>query len=120
MKPYNYAIIAFYFVFMMVISWIFGRFITNVGVYFRSGGQVLWRMAGGSAFMVSFSAWTFTGAASRAYGDGWPIMIIYLANAGGFFFNAAWFSPKMRQMCVITSMQAVRQRFGVASEQTFT
>ena len=35
--------------------------------------------------MVSFSAWTFTGAASRAYGDGWPIMIIYVANAVGFF-----------------------------------
>jgi solute:Na+ symporter, SSS family len=120
MSPYDYAIIAFYFVFMMVISWVFRRFITNVSDYFRSGGQVLWWMAGGSAFMVSFSAWTFTGAASRAYGDGWPIMIIYLANAVGFFFNAAWFGPKMRQMRVITAMQAVRQRFGPASEQTFT
>ncbi len=120
MSPYDYAIIAFYFVFMLVISWVFRRFITNVSDYFRSGGQVLWWMAGGSAFMVSFSAWTFTGAASRAYGDGWPIMVIYLANAVGFFMNAAYFGPKMRQMRVITSMQAVRQRFGPASEQTFT
>lgn len=120
MSPYDYLLIAFYFVFMLVISWVFRRFITNVSDYFRSGGQVLWWMAGGSAFMVSFSAWTFTGAASRAYGDGWPIIVIYLANAAGFFINAAWFGPKFRQLRVITAMEAVRMRFGRASEQTFT
>lgn len=120
MTSYDYAVLAFYFAFMLVISWVFRRFITNVSDYFRSGGQVLWWMAGGSAFMVSFSAWTFTGAASRAYADGWPIMVIYLANAVGFFVNAAYFGPKMRQMRVVTSLEVVRQRFGRASEQTFT
>lgn len=120
MTPYDHAVLAFYFVFMLVISWVFRRFITSVSDYFRSGGQVLWWMAGGSAFMVSFSAWTFTGAASRAYGDGWPIMVIYLGSAVGFFINASWFGPKMRQLRVITAMEAVRQRFGRASEQTFT
>ena len=120
MTHYDHAVLAFYFVFMLVISWVFRRFITNVSDYFRSGGQVLWWMAGGSAFMVSFSAWTFTGAASRAYGDGWPVAVIYLANAVGFFINAAWFGPKFRQLRVITSMEAVKQRFGRASEQTFT
>lgn len=120
MTGYDYAVLGFYFIFMLVISWVFRRFITNVSDYFRSGGQVLWWMAGASAFMVSFSAWTFTGAASRAYSDGWPITIIYLANAAGFFINAAYFGPKMRQLRVITAMEAVRQRFGRASEQTFT
>lgn len=70
--------------------------------------------------MVSFSAWTFTGASSRAYLDGWPIMVIFVANAVGFFFNAVYFGPKMRQLRVITSMEAVKQRFGRGSEQTFT
>jgi Na+/proline symporter len=120
MTHFDYAVLAFYFVFMLVISWVFRRFITNVSDYFRSGGQVLWWMAGGSAFMVSFSAWTFTGAASRAYSDGWPIAVIYFANALGFFMNAAYFGPKLRQLRVITSMEAVRLRFGRASEQTFT
>mgnify|MGYP003340740136 CR=1 FL=1 len=36
---------------------------------FRGGGKALWWMVGGSAFMVQFSAWTFTGAASKAYAD---------------------------------------------------
>ena len=120
MTPYDLAVLALYFVFMLTISWVFRHFVSDVGSYFRSGGQVLWWMAGGSAFMVSFSAWTFTGAASRAYLDGWPIIVIFVANAIGFFLNAAYFGPRMRQLRVITSMEAVRQRFGRGSEQTFT
>ncbi|MEJ6733635.1 MAG: hypothetical protein QNK90_16330 [Opitutaceae bacterium] len=120
MTPYDLAVLALYFVFMLTISWVFRHFVSDVGSYFRSGGQVMWWMAGGSAFMVSFSAWTFTGASSRAYLDGWPIMVIFVANAVGFFFNAVYFGPKMRQLRVITSMEAVKQRFGRGSEQTFT
>jgi SSS family solute:Na+ symporter len=83
MSHYDYAVLAFYFVFMIAISWAFRRFVNNVSDYFRSGGQIVWWMVGGSAFMVSFSAWTFTGAASKAYSDGWPIAVIYVANASG-------------------------------------
>ncbi|MBT5902780.1 MAG: transporter [Opitutaceae bacterium] len=120
MTNYDLAVLALYFVFMLSISWVFRHFVSDVGSYFRSGGQVMWWMAGGSAFMVSFSAWTFTGASSRAYLDGWPIMVIFIANAFGFFCNAVYFGPKMRQLRVITSMEAVKQRFGRGSEQTFT
>jgi Na+/proline symporter len=120
MTPYDYAVLAFYFVYLLVISWVFRRFVRNTSDYFRSGGQVIWWMAGGSAFIVSFSAWTFTGAASRAFSDGWPIMVIYLANAVGFVASAIYFAPRFRQLRVVTSMQAVRARFGPANEQFFT
>ncbi|HVW21733.1 MAG TPA: hypothetical protein VHC86_11005 [Opitutaceae bacterium] len=119
MTPYDYAVLAFYFAYLLVISWVFRRFVHNVSDYFRSGGQVIWWMAGGSAFIVSFSAWTFTGAASRAYGDGWPIIAIYLANAAAFVTSAFYFAPRFRQLRVITSMQAVRARFGPGNEQFF-
>ena len=56
---YDHAVIGFYFVFMAVIGWVCRRFIGNTSDYFRGGGQMLWWMAGASAFMVSFSAWTF-------------------------------------------------------------
>ncbi len=120
MTPYDLTVLALYFVFMLTISWVFRHFVSDVGSYFRSGGQVLWWMAGGSAFMVSFSAWTFTGASSRAYLDGWPIMVIFVANALGFFLNAVYFGPKLRQLRVITAMEGVKLRFGRGSEQTFT
>jgi len=120
MTRYDYAVLVFYLGFMVTISWVFRRFVTSVSDYFRGGGKALWWMVGGSAFMMSFSAWTLTGAASKAYGDGWPITIIYVANAVGFLINALHFAPKFRQMRVVTGIEAVRLRFGAASEQVFT
>ncbi|MBI5770454.1 MAG: transporter [Verrucomicrobia bacterium] len=120
MTRYDYAVLVFYFGYMLAISWVFRRFVTNVSDYFRGGGKALWWMVGGSAFMVQFSAWTFTGAASKAYADGWPIMIIYLGNAFGFALNALHFAPRFRQLRVVTGVEAIRHRFGRVSEQFFT
>ena len=120
MTGYDYAVLVFYFGYMLAISWVFRRFVTNVSDYFRGGGKALWWMVGGSAFMVQFSAWTFTGAASKAYADGWPVAVIYLGNALGFALNAFHFGPRFRQLRVVTGVDAIRLRFGRASEQFFT
>jgi solute:Na+ symporter, SSS family len=120
LSVYDYCVIGFYFAFMLVIGWVCRRFIANTSDYFRGGGKVLWWMVGSSAFMLSFSAWTFTGGAGKAYQDGPIILVIYLGNALGFFFNYLLFAPRFRQMRVVTGMQAVRLRFGAANEQFFT
>jgi SSS family solute:Na+ symporter len=120
MTPYDYAVIAFYFLFMLLMGWIAGRVIKNSSDYFRGGGQMMWWLVGSSAFMTQFSAWTFTGAASKAYSEGWPIFVIFLANAVGFAFNALYFAPRARQMRLVTAIEAVRIRFSRANEQLFT
>ena len=120
MTPYDYAVIAFYFLFMLLMGWLASRFVKNSSDYFRGGGQMMWWLVGAGAFMTQFSAWTFTGAASKAYSEGWPILVIFFGNAIGFFANAAYFAPRARQMRVITAIQAVRQRFSSANEQIFT
>ena len=117
---YDYLVITFYFVFMAGMGWFFRNFSKNASDFFRGGGQMTWWLVGASAFMASFSAWTFTGAASIAYEFGIVILVIYLANAIGFFLNFTTFAPWFRQMRVITVMQAIRQRFGPGSEQFFT
>lgn len=120
LSTYDYLVIAFYFLFMAGIGYVCRRFIGNTSDYFRGGGKMLWWMAGTTAFMCQFSAWTFTGAASKAYEDGPLIMVLFFANAVGFFCNAVFFAPRFRQMRMVTSLQAVRARFGKASEQFFT
>lgn len=120
MTAYDYAVLVFYFAFMVAITWVFRRFVADTSDYYRGGAKALWWMVGGSAFMVQFSAWTFTGAASLAYTDGWPILTIYVGNVLGFVVNAFFFAPRMRQLRVITGMEAIRDRFGRVSEQCFT
>lgn len=120
LSPYDLAVIVFYFLFMIGIGVYFRRFSKNASEYFRGGGQMTWWLVGASAFMASFSAWTFTGAASIAYEFGLVIMVIYFCNAVGFVLNYTHFAPWFRQMRVITVMQGVRARFGPGNEQFFT
>lgn len=117
---YDYIVIVFFFLFMLSLGPIFKHFSKNDSDYFRGGAQMLWWMVGGSAFMTQFSAWTFTGAASKAYQDGSLVAMIFFANALGFFFNFLWFAPRFRQMRLVTPVEAVRERFGRVNEQVFT
>jgi solute:Na+ symporter, SSS family len=117
---YDYGVIGFYFVFIIAMGVIFSRFIKSSGDYFRGGGQMLWWMTGASAFMFTFSAWTFTGAAGKAYTDGTIILIVFFGNVVGFFINYLFFAPRYRQMRTITPIEGVRDRFGKVNEQFFT
>ena len=80
----DYAVLAFYFVFMMSMGWVFKRFIRNTSDYFRSGGEMLWWIVGAGAFMTNFSAVSFTGMAGKAYDDGPLVLVIFFGGALGF------------------------------------
>lgn len=116
----NTAIVGIYFLFLIAIGWMFRTFTNSTSDYFRGGGNMLWWMVGATAFMTQFSAWTFTGAAGKAYNDGFAVAIIFIANAFGYLMNYAYFAPKFRQLRVITVIEAIRMRFGRGNEQVFT
>lgn len=116
----NTAIVGIYFLFLIAIGWMFRTFTSNTSDYFRGGGNMLWWMVGATAFMTQFSAWTFTGAAGKAYNDGFAVAIIFIANAFGYLMNYVYFAPKFRQLRVITVIEAIRMRFGRGNEQVFT
>lgn len=117
----DYLVIGFYFAFLAGLGWYFRRAAgANSSEYFRGGGRMAWWMVGATAFMGSFSAWTFTGAAGLAYDHGLIVLTIFWGNAGTYLLSALWFAPWFRQLRAITVMEAVRQRFGKANEQVFT
>nr|WP_281398243.1 sodium:solute symporter family protein [Ruficoccus amylovorans] len=105
---------------MLLVGWVFRKAITNTSDYFRGGGSMLWWMAGSSAFMTQFSAWTFTGAAAKAYQDGAIVLVLYFANGAGFLTSYFLTAARFRQTRVITAVEAIRRRFGKANEQVFT
>ncbi|PMG94635.1 sodium:solute symporter family transporter [Vibrio breoganii] len=113
-------VVVAYFLFLIAIGWMFRKFTTSTSDYFRGGGKMLWWMVGATAFMTQFSAWTFTGAAGRAFSDGFVVVILFLANAFGYLCNYLYFAPKFRQLRVVTAIDAIRMRFGKTSEQFFT
>ncbi|PMG48303.1 transporter [Vibrio lentus] len=116
----NTLIVGIYFLFLIAIGWMFRTFTSTTSDYFRGGGNMLWWMVGATAFMTQFSAWTFTGAAGKAYADGMAVAVIFLANAFGYLMNYLYFAPKFRQLHVVTPIDAIRMRFGSLNEQVFT
>ncbi len=114
------GVIGVYFLFLIAIGWIFRTFSTSTSDYFRGGGKMLWWMVGATAFMTQFSAWTFTGAAGKAFGDGFAVLAVFFGNAVGYLGNYLFFAAKSRQMRVITPIEGIRLRYGRVNEQAFT
>lgn len=119
MTPWDYGVVVFYLIFVLSIGFIFQRFNSNISDYFRGGGSIQWWMLGSSIFMCQFSAWTFTGASGKAYSTGILVLSIFIGNAVGFGLNFLGIGPRLRQLRVITSLDAVKERFNRFTEQTF-
>jgi len=117
---YDHAAVALYFAFMVLIGFGFRSFVKSTSDYFRGGGRMFWWMTGSSAFMTTFSAWTFTGAASSAYLNGPLVLVIFMGNVLGYLANYWFFAGRFRQLRIITPIEAMRDRFGPVSEQFFT
>jgi SSS family transporter len=115
----EYLVIAAYLLFMIVTGVTFRRYISNFSDFFRSGCRGTWWLVGGSIFMASFSAWTFTGAAGVAYTSGISVAVIFLANALGYFLNWALTAPLFRQMRATTFPEVITQRFDAATQQFY-
>jgi len=118
---YDYLVIAIYFVLILAIGVVFSRMASkSTSDYFRGGGRMLWWMVGATAFMAQFSAVTFTGAAGKAFADGFAIVAVYIGNTFAFFCGWAYFSHRFRQMRVDTPTEAIRGRFGPQNELFFS
>ena len=120
LSPYDYAVLVFYFLLMLAIGFVFRAVNKDSSDYFRGSGSMLWWIVGASAFMQQISAFTFTGAAGKAYADGAIVTVVFFANAAGYFVNYLWTAQRFRQMRLITPIEAVRERFGPVNEQFFT
>lgn len=118
---YDYLVIAAYFVLILGIGFAFKNMASkSTSDYFRGGGRMLWWMVGSTAFMMQFSAWTFTGAAGKAFTDGFTVSLVFIANAFSYFCGWAYFAHRFRQMRVDTPTEAIRRRFGSGNELFFS
>ncbi|MFB9053655.1 hypothetical protein ACFFVB_11270 [Formosa undariae] len=118
---YEYLVIAGYFLLIIGIGFTFKNMASkSTSDYFRGGGKMLWWMVGSTAFMMQFSAWTFTGAAGKAFTDGFTVCLVFLANTFAYFCGWAYFAQRFRQMRVDTPTEAIKGRFGLQNEKFFS
>src|ERR1035437_6187530 len=117
---YDYIIISFYLVFMLAIGLVFRRMSKDTSDYFRAGGAMPWWLTGASAWIFSFSAWTFTGAAGKVYESGPLVLVVFYSTIVALSVVLAFTFLRFRRMRVITWMEAVRLRYGAFTEQFYT
>lgn len=115
----DYSVLGFYFVFMAGLGLVFRRFSHDIADYFQGGGKMLWWMTGASALMSSISAWSLTGAAALIYESGTLVLMLFGANLVSLAFVYFLTCHRFRQMRVITYGDAIRRRFGPATEQFY-
>ena len=120
MTIYDYIVIGFYLVFMLALGPVYKSFSKTASDYFRGGGGMLWWVVGASTFMTTFSAWSFTGGAAKAYETGTFFLLLFLCNFVGLFFTYFVTAARFRQMRIITAIEAVRKRYCNTNEQVFT
>ncbi|VGO16544.1 Osmoregulated proline transporter OpuE [Pontiella desulfatans] len=119
MSNFDYIVIGVYLVFMLSLGPIYKSFSKTASDFFRGGGGMLWWVVGSSAFMNSFSAWSFTGGAAKAYETGTFLLILFSCNTVATLVCLAFTAHRFRQLRVITAVEAIRDRFGNSSEQIF-
>lgn len=118
---YEYLVIAGYFLLIIGIGFTFKNMAAkSTSDYFRGGGRMLWWMVGSTAFMMQFSAWTFTGAAGKAFTDGFAVCLVFIANTFSYFCGWLYFAKRFRQMRVDTPTEAIKGRFGLTNERFFS
>lgn len=118
-SAYDYFIIGFYLAFLVVIGVVFRRMSKDTSDYFRAGGAMPWWITGTSAWIFSYTAWTFTGAAAKVYETGTLVLAVFYSTIVGLIIALIWTCKRFRRLRVITWMEAVRHRYGPGAEQFY-
>lgn len=119
MTIYDYIVVVFYLAFMFLMGPVYKSFSKSASDFFRGGGGMLWWVVGSSTFMSTFSAWSFTGGAAKAYETGTFFLLLFACNIIGYVFTYFFTAARFRQMRVVTAVEGIRKRFGNTNEQVF-
>jgi Na+/proline symporter len=119
LTTYDYLVLAAYVPFLVASGLCFRRLSTETSHYFVAGGTMPWWITGIAAWCGSFSAWTFTGAAGRAYEAGALVLAVFYSPLLGLLLLLAVTSVRFRRMRVLSWSEAVRLRYGPFTERFY-
>jgi len=107
----DYYVVAVYMVIMLVVGVLVAMWNKDADDYFKGGNKLPYWLAGLSLFMASFSSWTFTGGAGKAYESGMSIFGMYWGAVLGLGFGYFTFAKRWRRTRSLTILEYLSERY---------
>ncbi len=120
LQPLDYTAIAVYMVLMAGIGLFLGKFVKNIGDYFKGGNSIPWVSGAISNFMTKFSTFIFVAYAGIAYSDGMIAITLIWSTVLPALVGAAVFAKRWRRAGISTPMEYLETRFSPAVRQIFS
>ena len=113
---FEYLVIAAYFALVITIAFAFKRMAENSSVITSAAADACFVDGRRLGFYGAILGLDFTGAAGKAFTDGFAISFVFFANT--FAYICAWlfFAKRFRQMRVDTPTEGIRRRYGKSNE----
>lgn len=108
---FDYALIALYFVIIIVVGVYAARKNKSTDDYFKAGGQVPWVLAGLSNWVSGFSAFMFVAAAGYTYKVGIGAIVVFTAATWCYLAGYFFFAPMWRRARLDSPLQFLTRRY---------
>jgi SSS family transporter len=119
LQPLDYWAIAIYMALMAGIGLFLGKFVNNIGDYFKGGNAIPWVSGAISNFMTKFSTFMFVAYAGIAYKDGFVALTLIWSTVLPALVGVAIFAKRWRRAGILTPMELLERRFSPAVRQVF-
>ncbi|MBA7625542.1 MAG: sodium/solute symporter [Calditrichaeota bacterium] len=116
----DYAVMVCHLLLMVGVGFFFYRYVKSANDFFKSSNRLPWWVAGLSAFMSGFSAWTFTGGAGKIYENGISGAAILWGSSVAVLLSYFIFAKRWRRSRITTVMQFMSERYNNLTHQFYS
>jgi SSS family solute:Na+ symporter len=116
----DYITIIIYMVLMAGIGIFLGKYIRNIGDYFKGGTAVSWVAGGISNFMTKFSTFVFVAYAGIAYSDGLVAITVMWSTVFPSLLAVFVYAKLWKRAGIISPVEFLETRFNSSIRQIFS
>jgi solute:Na+ symporter, SSS family len=120
LQTLDYIIIITYMVLMAGIGIFLGKYVKNIGDYFKGGSGVSWVAGGISNFMTKFSTFVFVAYAGIAYSDGMVAITVMWSTVLPSLFAVFIYAKLWKRAAIISPVEFLETRYNASIRQIFS
>jgi len=120
LQQLDYITIIIYMVLMAGIGIFLGKYIKNIGDYFKGGSGISWVAGGISNFMTKFSTFVFVAYAGIAYSDGMVAITLMWSTILPSLIAVFIYAKLWKRAGIISPVEFLETRFNAPIRQIFS